>query len=117
MFSDQNGKEGVKILGFEEVVFSPVSKLGVLLHVSTVYPFLSMAGKSFLGFQVYVQLEKPIFWCGRVKTQQRFVYWGFGEGFFSFFMQPGVANCFPHEFLRFPHGSPSWKLVCVEFSG
>ena len=70
-----NGKEGPMNLGFEEAVFSPVSKLGVLLHVSVVYPFFSMAGKSFLGLpsvcvagktcfwccQVYVQLEKPVF--------------------------------------------------------
>ena len=44
-----NRKERAMILGFEEAVFSPVSKLGVLLHVSAVYTFLSMAEKSFLG--------------------------------------------------------------------
>ena len=44
-----NGKEGTMILGFEEVVFSPVRKLGVLLYISLHFSYFLQAGKLFFG--------------------------------------------------------------------
>ena len=44
-----NGKEGAMILGFEEVVFSPMRKLRVLLHVFLHFSYFLQAGKLVLG--------------------------------------------------------------------
>ena len=43
-----NEKKGTMILGFEEAIFSPMSKMGVLLHVSVIVPFFSMDGSRFV---------------------------------------------------------------------
>ena len=45
-----SGKEGAMILGFEEAVFSPVRKLGVLLHIFLHFSYFLQAGKLIFGF-------------------------------------------------------------------
>ena len=47
-----NGEEGSTILGFEEAVFSPVRKLGVLLHIFLHFSYFLEAGKLVFGFPV-----------------------------------------------------------------
>ena len=45
-----NGKEGAMILGFDETIFSPVRKLGVLLHIFMHFSYFLEAGKLVFGF-------------------------------------------------------------------
>ena len=44
-----NEKEGATILGFEEAIFSPVRKLGVLLHVFLHFSYFLQTGKLVFG--------------------------------------------------------------------
>ena len=50
--SGVNEKEGAMIFGFEEVVFSSMRKLGVILHVFLHFSYFLQAGKLVFGFPV-----------------------------------------------------------------
>ena len=46
----ENGKEGAMILGFEDVVFAPVRKSRVLLHIFLYFSYFLQAGKLIFRF-------------------------------------------------------------------